>query len=88
MRKRLKARLNTSPRDGWNAVLLIPLGDLRDGVQHDAPTALGVRRGGVPWITTHTLRRTAATMMDKAGMAPVEVANVLGHTRVSMAQDV
>jgi integrase len=39
------------------------------------------------WATSHTLRRTAATLLDGAGMSTVGIANVLGHKRPSMTLD-
>ena len=40
------------------------------------------------WITSHSFRKTVATMLDDAGMSPRVVADQLGHARPSMTQDV
>jgi integrase len=43
---------------------------------------------GVPDVTTHTFRKTVATLMDDAGLSPRVGADQLGHSKVSMTQDV
>ena len=40
------------------------------------------------WITTHTFRKTAATILDEAALSARLVADQLGHSRPSMTQDV
>ena len=39
-------------------------------------------------ITSHSLRKTAATLMDQAGLSAREIADQLGHARPSITQDV
>jgi integrase len=39
------------------------------------------------WVTSHVFRKTAATEMDMAGLTPRQVADQLGHAKVSMTQD-
>jgi len=43
---------------------------------------------GYPWLTTHVFRKTAATILDERGHTPRQIADVLGHARVSLTQDV
>lgn len=43
---------------------------------------------GYPQLSTHTFRKTAATMLDRAGMSAAEIAAFLGHANPSMTQDV
>lgn len=43
---------------------------------------------GFDWVTTHTFRRTLATIIDDAGMSARVGADQLGHSHVSMTQDV
>lgn len=50
---------------------------------HDIRDALGY-----PELSTHTFRKTAATMLDRAGMSASEIAAFLGHANPSMTQDV
>ncbi|MFD8495908.1 hypothetical protein [Amycolatopsis sp. NPDC059657] len=40
------------------------------------------------WVTTHTLRKTTATVLDDKGVHTRLVADHLDHSRVPMAQDV
>lgn len=45
-------------------------------------------RAGFDWVTSHVFRKTVATVMDEAGMTAREIADQLGHARVSMTMDV
>lgn len=47
-------------------------------------------RGGskFEWVRTHTYRETVATLLDQSGASARMIANQLGHSRVSMTQDV
>jgi integrase len=40
------------------------------------------------WVTSHVFRKTAATILDEAGLSARAVADQLGHARPSMTQDV
>lgn len=40
------------------------------------------------WVTSHTFRKTAATVLDEAGLSAREIADHMGHSQVSMTQDV
>lgn len=40
------------------------------------------------WITSHTFRKTAATILDEASLTGRLIADQLGHARPSMTQDV
>lgn len=40
------------------------------------------------WVTSHSFRKTAATMLDEAGLTARQIANQLGHSRISLTQDV
>jgi integrase len=44
--------------------------------------------GTLSWITSHSFRKTAATIFDEAAPSARLVADQLGHTRPSMTQDV
>lgn len=43
---------------------------------------------GFGWVTSHVFRKTVATVLDESGLSPREVADQLGHAKVSMTQDV
>lgn len=45
-------------------------------------------RAGFDWVTSHVFRKSVATIMDEAGMTAREIADQLGHARVSMTMDV
>lgn len=47
-----------------------------------------LRRAGYEWVTFRTLRKTVATLLDDAGLTARQIADVLGHSRPSMTQDV
>jgi len=40
------------------------------------------------WVRTHTYRKTVATLLDGSGASARMIADQLGHSRVSMTQDV
>jgi integrase len=42
---------------------------------------------GVPEVTTHSFRKTIATLIDDDGLSARIGADHLGHTNVSMTQD-
>jgi integrase len=42
---------------------------------------------GVPDVTSHSFRKTIATLIDDAGLSPRVGADQLGHSKVSMTQD-
>jgi integrase len=39
------------------------------------------------WVTSHVFRKTPATELDKAGLTARQIADQLGHAKVSMTQD-
>jgi integrase len=62
-------------------------GSFRDpaNVRRDLRDARG--DDGLAWITSHTFRKTAATILDEAALSARLVADQLGHSRTSMTQD-
>jgi integrase len=42
---------------------------------------------GVPSVTTHSFRKTVATLIDDEGLSARIGADHLGHSRISMTQD-
>jgi len=63
-------------------------GGFRDpaNVRRELREARGVE--ALAWITSHTFRKTAATILDEAALSARLVADQLGHARPSMTQDV
>ena len=48
-----------------------------------------VREGtGFEWVVPHVYRKTVATMLDQGGLSARMIADQLGHSRISMTQDV
>lgn len=47
-----------------------------------------VRGDDFAWVTSHTYRKTVATLLDQSGATARMIADQLGHSRVSMTQDV
>jgi integrase len=47
-------------------------------------------RAGTPfdWVVPHTYRKTVATMLDQGGLSARMIADQLGHSRISMTQDI
>lgn len=83
----LVERLAARPRRG-PMVFPSPLGKLREVVNTQHQLRRIYDAAGYPWMTTHTFRRTVATIMHDAGLTDREIANHLGHSRVSMTQDI
>ncbi|MDL9948565.1 site-specific integrase [Gordonia sp. ABSL11-1] len=42
---------------------------------------------GFGWVSTHTFRKSVATLIDGAGLSARIAADQLGHARISMTQD-
>lgn len=64
------------------------LGRLRD--PSNTRRVLRETRGseGFAWVTSRVFRKTAATILDEAGLTARLIANRLGHSRPPMTQDV
>ena len=43
---------------------------------------------GYPWLTSHVLRKTAATILDEGGFGATQIADVLGHSNPALTQNV
>jgi integrase len=43
---------------------------------------------GLDWMTTHVWRKTAATILDEAGLSARAIADQMGHAQISMTQNV
>lgn len=64
------------------------LGGFRDpaNVRRELREARGTQ--ALAWITSHSFRKTAVTILDEAALSARLVADQLGHSRPSMTQDV
>lgn len=43
---------------------------------------------GLDWLTSHTYRKTVATLLDEGGLTARQIADQLTHRKISMTQDV
>jgi integrase len=50
--------------------------------------AKGSQADALAWITSHSFRKTTATILDDAGQSARQIADQLGHARPSLTQDV
>jgi integrase len=64
------------------------LGGLRDPSNTSRDLREARDAAGFGWVTSHVFRKTAATILDEAGLSARAVADQLGHSRPSMTQDV
>ncbi len=64
------------------------IGGFRDpaNTRRDLRNARG--SDGFAWVTSHNFRKTAATILDEAGLTARLIADQLGHARPSMTQDI
>ncbi len=64
------------------------IGGYRD--RNNVERAFRRARAGTPleWVVPHVYRKTVATMLDHGGLSARTVADQLGHSRISMTQDV
>jgi integrase len=66
--------------------------DVYGGFRDPANVRRALRRarghGDLSWITSHTFRKTAATILDEAALPARLMADQLGHARPSLTQDV
>ena len=58
----------------------------RDNALGDLRNALNA--AGFEWVSSHTFRRTVATLMDQSGLTARAAADQLGHSHPSLTQDV
>jgi integrase len=64
------------------------LGGLRDRDNAIGDLRNVLNAAGFTWVTSHTFRRTVATLMDQNGLSPRAAADQLGHSHPSLTQDV
>ena len=72
----------------WELVFPSMLGKLRDTGNTEADWRANRERLGFPGLTSHGLRKTAATALDISGASARAIAEYLGHKKPSMTQDV
>jgi integrase len=78
------------PLPPWAAERLRTRRERSSGRRPNSLRVLREARGseGFSWVTSHVFRKTAATVLDEAGLSARVIADQLGHARPSMTQDV
>lgn len=74
---------------GWRGPLFPAprSGGWRDPSNTSADLRAAAARADFGWVTSHVFRKTCATVLDEAGLSAREIADQLGHSKVSMTQD-
>jgi integrase len=72
----------------WDVVFPSQQGKLRDRSNTSSDLRDALDPLGYDWITSHTFRKTAATLLHEGGLRVREEADQLGHSRISITQDV
>lgn len=82
--------LNISAGRVGSLNLLFPstVGGLRDPDNIQKRLDRAFEFAGVPEVTSHWLRKSVATLMDQAGLSARAAADQLGHSNVSVTQDI
>ncbi|MGH3684476.1 MAG: site-specific integrase [Pseudonocardiaceae bacterium] len=81
-----RRRVEDTPNE-WGVVFTSPTGLLRDPSNTQADLRDVFARLGYPWVTSHVFRKTAATLLDEAGVSARKIADQLGQAQVSVTQD-
>jgi integrase len=88
MLRRRYARRTESSLGTPDVVFPAQLGGLRDPSNTNADLRNALDKAGFDWLTSHVFRKTAATLMDAAGLSARQAADQLGHSKPSLTQDI
>ena len=83
----LRKRATEARPNEWGVVFTAPLGGLRDPSNTQADLRSVLSEAGYEWVTSHTFRKTAATLLEGAGLTVRAVADQLGHADVTTTQN-
>jgi integrase len=83
----LQRRRATAKPNRWDAVFTAPLGGLRDPSNTQMVLRGALDHAGYPWASSHSCRKTVATLMDQGGLSARAAADQLGHAQVSTTQN-
>ena len=75
-------------RQPGRPVFATELGTLRDPSNTRRALREAMITAGYPGLTSHTFRKTVASIMDDAGLTARAAADQLGHAKPSLTQDV
>ncbi|GAA3607302.1 hypothetical protein GCM10022223_24110 [Kineosporia mesophila] len=71
----------------WSLIFPSQYGKIRDRSNTNADVREALDKLSFDWVTTHTFRKTTATLLDDGGLTVREIADQLGHKRISITQD-
>jgi integrase len=72
----------------WHVVFPSQQGKLRDRSNISSDLCEALDPLGYGWVTSHTFRKTAAALLNDGGLTVRQMADQLGHSRISITQDV
>ena len=81
----LRARVRVD--NEWDVVFPSQQGKLRERSNTNADLRDALDPLGFEWVTSHNFRKTAATLLNDGGLTVREIADQLGHKRISVTQD-
>lgn len=84
----LRRRAEPDPPPREEPVFASIDGTFRDPRNVTRMLAAARQRLGFGWVTSHSWRKTTATVLDSGGATARMIADQLGHSKVSMTQDV
>lgn len=82
----LRRHRETQDPASLGLVFPAPLGGLRDPSNTNADMRDAFAFAGYGWVTSHTFRKTVATLIDEGGLSARAAADQLGHSDPSMTQ--
>lgn len=77
----LRCRRQEAVPDKWDVVFTSPTGLLRDPSNTQADLRDVFQRVGYAWVTSQVFRKTAATLLDDAGVTARKIADQLGRLK-------
>lgn len=83
-----RAAAGDRPTGPQGVVFASPRGYLRDPNNTSGDLREVLDELGYSWVTSHVFRKTVATRLDKSAFTAREIADILGHEKPSLTQDV
>ncbi|MET9268080.1 helix-turn-helix domain-containing protein [Kribbella sp. NPDC003557] len=83
-----RVRLNVADAEKLLDLYRVRGSDRLDLLTLATDAAEGSQADALAWITSHSFRKTTATILDDAGQSARQIADQLGHARPSLTQDV
>lgn len=83
----LRRRKQWAVSNEWGVLFTSPTGLLRDPSDTQADLRGVFGASAYPWVISHAFRKTAAILLDDAGVPASKIADQLGQAQVSVTQD-